>query len=521
VNSSSVDGQEELSRLRSTNSPYLPIVIAALIVTIIFVAIRCSKDSAQSNSATSTPENQPSTGSRLSRCFQYRSSENNRYGSNSNRTTSRPRRNRSNRFSACESFPNAPIVGDKQRYLGNSKLPSYKRPNVAIVEEDTGKIIMDAYQLSIDSQVTRTYGHTYSSTINSNHPFLHTPVYNGNFLTNASGCSAPTNLAELKRLVDNTRNQVRNDPLSEKKYQHFRLQKDIEQDINKIKDKQQDPKNLGQKDNSKTLDHQLKAPVYTSTENLFKWMRNFEPLNETTDLSYAKPPPLEDRESQKSVCCVEIEGGEGSELAAAEKTSRSSFSKAEASSTLSLTNSFSTKDSNQNRVLSGASTIFKKSGLASLTDTIRKASVETASIISLNAGFIRSGKSSVVLKSQRGLDQSVEATPTQRSESQSQSQMYALSENTLDDASASVRPGANSSSDADPDVQHRLSRPPIINEIPSAANVNSVSDGVKGQFASSSRSVSGISEIGENLKDEILPCVAVERKCDLAAPDIR
>lgn len=355
TNSISSSMSSTFNDLSNANSPYLPIVIAALIVTVIFVAIRCSKDSSNGlesrssregtqnehlSSNDTTPEHndqngnsnvnesagteQPTTTAsgrrnrtaRLLRCFQHRSSQNNRYGGSTRqrshsdsgdrreerRSNSSRRRTRSrNRFMAVNSYPSAPILMNaSQRYLGSTKLPKYTKPNVAIMEGD--KIIMDAYQLSIDSELTRTLGYsTYNSNYNNTvhgHVGHATTVQGMGFgqgigqgIGQATGPSAPANLAEMKRFVDNYRKHMLKDPLSEKKYNHQKRQFDIEDEV----------LNINQKNNNVChLNMKKTAPQYTSNEDIFQWMRNYEYLSHPDKITYDRPPPLEELPSENS-----------------------------------------------------------------------------------------------------------------------------------------------------------------------------------------------------------------------------
>lgn len=82
--------------------------------------------------------------------FEYRSEDVDRY--NTRQALLNQRFNK--RFTPCANYPNAPQYTEDQKYLGSNRLPKYKQPNVSIIDERSGKILINTNDLSIDNTLS-------------------------------------------------------------------------------------------------------------------------------------------------------------------------------------------------------------------------------------------------------------------------------------------------------------------------------------------------------------------------------
>lgn len=134
-------------------NPYVPICIATLVILTILLLIHCSYT-----------DRRPSEDGENTSCFAYRSEDCNRYNTNQLRS------NFYKRYNPFSSYPGPPEIqdADKRRYLGQSKLPHYRRPNVSIVNEQTREIIIDANDLSICYSLSKNK-HSFTKSHSSTH----------------------------------------------------------------------------------------------------------------------------------------------------------------------------------------------------------------------------------------------------------------------------------------------------------------------------------------------------------------
>lgn len=140
--------QDEKSKFPN---PYVPVAIATLVIATILVLIHCSYNEKR------TTENNASTTS----CFAYRSCDTNRYNTRGTSLASRYNR----RYNPFSGYPGPPDIDDPEnrRYLGQSRLPHYRRPHVSIINEVTGEILIDANQLSLDISNNKSFPKSFGS----------------------------------------------------------------------------------------------------------------------------------------------------------------------------------------------------------------------------------------------------------------------------------------------------------------------------------------------------------------------
>jgi len=218
-------------------NPYLPVCIATLVILTILLLIHCSYQDRRA------PESEGNTS-----CFAYRSEDCNRYG------TARVS-NFHKRYNPFAAYPGPPEIQDaeKRRYLGQSKLPHYRRPNVSIVNEQTREIIIDANDLSICYSISK-----------NKHSF-----------TKSHSSNQLEELSKYKKFIEQCRKG--NEKTSE---EYAELDK-------------------------------LVLPVYKSRENIQQYFKNIEEVEEQADASvgnissitWQKPPEVDSNEDVIERAC--------------------------------------------------------------------------------------------------------------------------------------------------------------------------------------------------------------------------